>query len=61
MIRYEKDLDKLWGNKRVWLLFFYIYILVERRFLNYYFNEIGFRIDIFEKFGFYVYLYDMSY
>ena len=61
MTRYEKDLDKLRGNKRVWLLFSHTHIPAERRFLNYYLNEIGLRIDTFEKPGSYVYLYDMSY
>ncbi|MGD1701049.1 glycosyltransferase family 39 protein [Dapis sp. BLCC M229] len=60
MTRYEKDLDKLRGNKRVWLLFSHTHIPAERRFLNYYLNEIGLRIDTFEKPGSYVYLYDMS-
>ncbi len=60
MTRYEKDLDKLRGNKRVWLLFSHTHIPAERRFLNYYLNEIGIRIDTFEKPGSYVYLYDMS-
>ncbi len=59
MTRYEKDLDKLRGNKRVWLLFSHTHIPAERRFLNYYLNEIGLRIDTFEKPGSYVYLYDM--
>ncbi|MGB3514056.1 MAG: glycosyltransferase family 39 protein [Microcoleaceae cyanobacterium] len=61
MTRYEKDLDKLRGNKRVWLLFSHTHIPVERKFLNYYLNEIGLRMDIFEKRGSYVYLYDLSY
>ncbi|MDE5100096.1 MAG: hypothetical protein O4861_17865, partial [Trichodesmium sp. St16_bin4-tuft] len=61
MTRYEKDLDKLRGNERVWLLFSHTHIPAERRFLNYYLNEIGLRIDTFEKPGSYVYLYDMSY
>ncbi|NEP84957.1 MAG: hypothetical protein F6K39_46760, partial [Okeania sp. SIO3B3] len=61
MTRYEKDLDKLRGNKRVWLLFSHTHIPAERRFLNYYLNEIGLRMDTFEKPGSYVYLYDMSY
>lgn len=61
MTRYEKDLDKLRGNKRVWLLFSHTHIPAERRFLNYYLNEIGIRKDSFEKPGSYVYLYDMSY
>ena len=60
MTRYEKDLDKLRGNKRVWLLFSHTHIPAERRFLNYYLNEIGLRMDTFEKPGSYVYLYDMS-
>ncbi len=60
MTRYEKDLDKLRGNKRVWLLFSHTHIPAERRFLNYYLNEIGLRIDTFEKPGSYVYLYDLS-
>ncbi|NES06344.1 MAG: hypothetical protein F6K22_28120, partial [Okeania sp. SIO2F4] len=51
MTRYEKDLDKLRGNKRVWLLFSHTHIPAERRFLNYYLNEIGIRIDTFEKPG----------
>ncbi|MCH2048990.1 MAG: glycosyltransferase family 39 protein [Trichodesmium sp. ALOHA_ZT_67] len=61
MTRYEKDLDKLRGNERVWLLFSHTHIPAERRFLNYYLNEIGLRIDTFEKPGSYVYLYNMSY
>ncbi|NEO55368.1 MAG: hypothetical protein F6K54_21235 [Okeania sp. SIO3B5] len=60
MTRYEKDLDKLRGNKRVWLLFSHTHIPAERRFLNYYLNEIGLRMDTFEKPGSYVYLYDFS-
>ncbi|NEN92064.1 MAG: hypothetical protein F6K48_25425 [Okeania sp. SIO3H1] len=60
MTRYEKDLDKLRGNKRVWLLFSHTHIPAERRFLNYYLNEIGLRMDTFEKPGSYVYLYDLS-
>ncbi len=60
MTRYEKDLDKLRGNKRVWLLFSHTHIPAERRFLNYYLNEIGLRIDTFEQPGSYVYLYDLS-
>ena len=61
MTRYEQDLDKLRGNKRVWLLFSHNHIPAEKKFLNYYLNEIGLRIDSFEKPGSYVYLYDMSY
>ncbi len=60
MTRYKKDLDKLRGNKRVWLLFSHTHIPAERRFLNDYLNEIGLRIDTFEKPGSYVYLYDLS-
>jgi len=59
--RYEKDLDKLRGNKRVWLLFSHNHISAEKRFLNYYLNQIGMRIDTFKQPGSYVYLYDLSY
>lgn len=61
MKRYKKDLDKLRGNKRVWLLFSHSHISEERRFLNSYLNEIGIKIDTFEKPGSDVYLYDLSY
>ncbi|MEB3342156.1 glycosyltransferase family 39 protein [Okeania sp.] len=58
--RYKKDLNKLLGNKRVWLLFSHTLIPAERRFLNSYLDEIGIKIDTFEQPGSYVYLYDMS-
>jgi len=61
--RYKKDLDRLRGNKRVWLLFSHNHIPAERRFFKAYLKEIGLRIDRFVKKGSYVVLvlYDLSY
>ncbi|MBC6478018.1 MAG: glycosyltransferase family 39 protein [Hormoscilla sp. GM7CHS1pb] len=59
--RYKKDLDRLRGNKRVWLLFSHNHIPAERRFFKAYLKEIGLRIDRFVEKGSYVVLYDLSY
>jgi len=59
--RYKKDLDRLRGNKRVWLLFSHNHLPAEKRFFKAYLKEIGVRIDRFGEKKSYVSLYDLSY
>ena len=58
--RYKNDLDKLRGNKRVWLIFSHAERKQENEFINTYLDKIGKRIDIFSQPGAFVYLYDLS-
>jgi hypothetical protein len=61
---YTEDLDKLRGNKRVWILFTETPLLRkgidERVFFIYYLNQLGKQLDSFEDVGAAVYLYDLS-
>lgn len=61
---YTKDLDKLRGKERVWILFSGTPLLHkgidERIFFRYYLNTIGRQIDAFESTKAAVYLYDLS-
>ena len=58
--RYKNDLDKLRGNKRVWLIFSHAERKQENEFINTYLDKIGKRIDTFYQPGAFVYLYDLS-
>lgn len=55
---YTKDLDKLRGRGRVWLLFSHVYGNDEERFLSY-LDARGVRMDSFKSHGAAVYLYQM--
>jgi hypothetical protein len=60
---YTKELDKLDGNKRVWLLFSHVIKfrgVDEEKFFLYYLDSIGKRINHFKSDGAAVYLYDLS-
>jgi hypothetical protein len=61
---YTADLDKLRGNKRVWILFTDTPLLRkgidEEVFFLYYLNTIGKQLDSFKSVGAAVYLYDLS-
>lgn len=62
---YVKELNKLRGNKRVWLLFSHIHVskvtgVDEEKFFLYYLDNIGKRINHFKGDGAAVYLYDLS-
>jgi hypothetical protein len=58
--RYQKDLDKLRGNKRVWLLFAHANVRSENEKIKDYLDKIGQQTDFFEATGAFVYLYDLS-
>jgi len=58
--RYENDLNKLRGNKRVWLIFSHAHIASENEMMKSYLDKIGKQIDYFESPGAFVYLYDLS-
>ncbi|HAX80594.1 MAG TPA: hypothetical protein DCY88_33350 [Cyanobacteria bacterium UBA11372] len=58
--RYKTDLDKLRGNKRVWLLFSHATVASENKKITSYLQTIGKQIDFFEQPGAFVYLYDLS-
>jgi hypothetical protein len=59
---YINDLDKLRGNKRVWVLFSHVCtwegVDEEKYFLSY-LNSIGTKMDAFKSVGASVYLYDL--
>ena len=60
---YIKDLDKLRGIKRVWILFSHVCTwegVDEEKFFLYYLDRIGTRLDSFKSIGAAVYLYDLS-
>jgi len=60
---YINDLNKLRGNKRVWIVFSHIYNwkrFDEERFFLYYLDSIGKRLNFFKSAGASVYLYDLS-
>jgi hypothetical protein len=57
--RYAGDLDRLRGNKRVWLLFSHVHKDEERLFLSH-LQGIGMRLDSFTAPGAAVYLYDLG-
>ena len=61
--KYDEDMDKLSGNKRVWVLFSHIWngsgVNEEKYFLNH-LNSMGKRLDALKKTGASVYLYDLS-
>lgn len=58
--RYQNDLDKLRGNKRVWLLFSHANVASENKRIKSYLDSIGKQIDFFGRPGAFVYLYDLS-
>ena len=58
--RYKTDLDKLRGNKRVWLLFSHATVASENKKITSYLQTIGKQIDFFEQPGAFVYLYNLS-
>ena len=58
--RYRSDLDKLRGNKRVWLIFSHSYLWKENKMIQSYLDSIGKQIDFFEAPGSFVYLYDLT-
>jgi hypothetical protein len=58
--RYKSDLDRLRGNKRVWLIFSHANRPQENEKIMAYLNEIGKQIDAFHSKGAFVYLYDLS-
>lgn len=58
--RYKTDLDKLRGNKRVWLLFSHATVASENKKITSYLDTIGKQIDFFEQPGAFVYLYDLT-
>ncbi|GET37346.1 glycosyltransferase family 39 protein [Microseira wollei] len=58
--RYKNDLDKLRGNKRVWLLFSHATVASENKKIKSYLDTIGKQINFFERPGAFVYLYDLS-
>ncbi|MCA1990448.1 MAG: glycosyltransferase family 39 protein [Coleofasciculus sp. S288] len=58
--RYQKDLDKLRGNKRVWLLFSHANVDSENEMVKTYLDSIGKQVDFFERPGAFVYLYDLT-
>lgn len=58
---YTEEMDKLRGQKRVWILFSHVYKgFDEKKFFLYYLDSLGHRVDSFEKVGASVYLYDLS-
>lgn len=60
---YINDLDKLCGNRRVWILFSHICTwrgVDEEKFFLHYLDDIGTRLDFFKSAGASVYLYDLS-
>ncbi len=57
--RYKQDLNKLRGNKRVWLIFSHSFLASENEMMKNYLDRIGKQIDYFEKPGAFVYLYDL--
>lgn len=58
--RYENDLNKLRGNKRVWVIFSHSHVGAENAMMKSYLDKIGKQIDYFESPGAFVYLYDLS-
>ncbi|MGK7906314.1 MAG: hypothetical protein AB4040_03685 [Synechococcus sp.] len=59
-VRYYKDLDRLRGNPRVWVLFSHAWIDEENDLVTNYLNCMGEQIDSFREVGAFVYLYDLS-
>jgi len=60
---YTRDLDKLRGNKRVWILFSHVCTwsgVDEKVFFLQYLNSVGRQLDSFEALGAAVYLYDLG-
>jgi len=60
---YAKDINKLPGNKRVWLLFSHVRVtkgIDEEQFLLYHLNRVGKQLDSFSAGGATAYLYDLS-
>ncbi|MDY6896776.1 MAG: glycosyltransferase family 39 protein [Cyanobacteriota bacterium] len=58
--RYKQDLNKLRGNKRVWLIFSHAHVDSENEMMKSYLDRIGEKTDLFETEGAFVYLYDLS-
>lgn len=58
--RYEQDLDKLRGNKRVWVIFSHAHVKSENKMIKSYLDKIGKKMDSFKAVGAFVYLYDLS-
>lgn len=60
---YINDLNKLRGNKRVWILFSHVCNwegVDEDKFFLYYLDSVGERLDFYKSIGASVYLYDLS-
>jgi hypothetical protein len=60
---YFDDLDKLLGNKRVWILFSHVYnwdSIDEEKLFLFHLDRIGTRLDAYASDGAAVYLYDLS-
>jgi hypothetical protein len=60
---YVSDLDKLRGNRRVWILFSHVFYRKgsgEEKFFLQHLDSIGIRLDSFKSAGAAVYLYDLS-
>jgi hypothetical protein len=60
---YEKDLDRLRENRRVWLLFSHVRKIKgvsEEEFMTKYLDRLGVRIERFGRLGASAYLYDLS-
>lgn len=59
--RYTNDLDKLRGNKRVWIIFSHVRSWAkESERITAYLDTFGKQIDVFKRKGSFVYLYDLS-
>ena len=59
--RYKSDLDKLRGNKRVWIIFSHVRTWdKESERITEYLDQFGKQIDVFKQKGSFVYLYDLS-
>ncbi|MCM8787160.1 MAG: hypothetical protein NC935_03810 [Candidatus Omnitrophica bacterium] len=59
LLKYIDDLNKLDGNKRVWVLFSHTFRNEKEFFLNY-LDVIGKKLDSFKSVGASIYLYDLS-
>lgn len=58
--RYQKDLDNLKGNPRVWVLFSHAHVRSENERIKAYLDSMGKRLDFFARPGAFVYLYDLT-
>ena len=59
--RYTSDLDKLRGNKRVWIIFSHVRSWAhESERITSYLDSFGKQLDVFKRKGSFVYLYDLT-